>query len=1363
MAMSEQSLSTTAALLPADMAKVVPLQAEVINLPARGDVNYVRGGVVHGWAWDPQASDQPLRVTLVHGDDVVAEDVAHHFREDLKKAGVGTGKHAFRLRIPSHFYDGGVHKFSVKFENGVLLKRGELEFGPHFVDAKAKPKRQPVQVVIEHKIAEEPPKVEDVGAQWQRVAQDFDKQIKLIKSTKQVHRNWYLETYPDVAALGMEPAVHYLRYGAAMGRNPGKSFNTKFYLSEYPDAAASGLNPLVHYALFGQENGYITRHPGTAISSKRLMLLRTKLLSLGFTEQPLKDLQFVAKDSTSSELRSQASRELALWNMRSKSDEGYRAALGYLQAAREDSPDLNFCRYLATTEVLCHYFLGDLDAARVCYKRAVLAGELSPDLLLAGANLEATPEARIALMNRALAHYNIPPITLLDDPLLPAYDRLTSAVPLQKVVDGPKVTVLIAAYDAADTLPTALRSLQEQTWQNLEILVLDDCSPTDGTVRVAQAFADRDPRIKVVPMERNGGAYIARNRGLDMATGDYVTLHDADDWSHQLKIETQVRFMEANPDVMGCLTQQARAMSDLSFTRWTGSGWFIITNTSSFMFRRAPIKQKLGYWDTVRFGADMELIRRITAVWGKGAVHKIDGTLFSFQRDSNTSIVADEALGASTLPFGVRRQYVETQLVKHGDTQALLYDNDPERRPFPVPKSMLLSKPASAAVKHYDVIIASDFRMIGGSVNSSSQEIACQKRAGLKTAILPMFRYDFDRLDRPVLPEVWDQVDGEAVDVIAYGQKVSCDLLIIRYPPVLYHRQKFVPEVSAKDIRIIVNQPPMSDYGEDGIVRYELEKCAENIRHYFGKDATWHPIGPLVRSALHDHHAEELQHINLSDQDWTNIIDIDGWDRGVHDYDPKGRLRIGRHSRDHAHKWPEAPEEMLAAYPAAKDVEVHVLGGGETPTAILGKLPKNWTIYEFGSVHPKDFLKEIDVWIYFANPHWVESFGRTIIEAMAVGVPVILPDVYQPLFKDAALYATPETAVAMARELYADPAAYQAQVEKAKTYVRNNFSFEMHVDRVQSLKATQPAIVAANDQADVEDLDDEMVKMIAIPAQSGKTSGEILSDLPRYKLDANGLPPSLDSALWEANVDGYRFDYLWAPKPGAKRLFVLFSGDAQRSKNPPPVFQRWTWASHFPGHCLYVSDPMLHVHSEVSLAWYAGTDKLDPVEVIIRQIETLLPKLGLKVEDVCTYGSSGGGFAALRTAAKMPGISAITINPQTDIVRYERKSPDKFARLCLKRPDRDAAMADFPLRMSLMNHVDALRGRPIIYIQNELDTHHYEEHFKPFCKAMGADPKENLESGLFRRILFSHEGGHTKAETPEVFSVALDILQGDSW
>lgn len=56
---------------------------------------------------------------------------------------------------------------------------------------------------------------------------NFEKQIELIKSTRQLHRKWYLEANPDVAALGMDPAVHYLRYGAAIGRDPGKNFSTE--------------------------------------------------------------------------------------------------------------------------------------------------------------------------------------------------------------------------------------------------------------------------------------------------------------------------------------------------------------------------------------------------------------------------------------------------------------------------------------------------------------------------------------------------------------------------------------------------------------------------------------------------------------------------------------------------------------------------------------------------------------------------------------------------------------------------------------------------------------------------------------------------------------------------------------------------------------------------------------------------------------------------------------------------------------------------------------------------------------------------------------------------------------------------------
>lgn len=876
---------------------------------------------------------------------------------------------------------------------------------------------------------------------------NFDEQIALIKSTRQVHKFWYRETYPDVEALNIEPAVHYLRYGAAMGRNPGKNFDTNFYLSTYPDAAASGLNPLLHYALYGQALGYAKCPPKKSNDLRQITTLRTKLLSLGFTETPLVELEQILADSDNAEARAIAARDLALWQMRQKTPEDFTSALANLETARRDAPDMEFRRKLAVTELLCHHFSGDGVAAMASYERSILAGELSADLLLAAANVETTPKGRKKLINRVLATKCIPPITLFPDDGRPAYDRLTTAVPLPVVTDGPRVSVLIAAYDAVDTLPTALRSLQEQTWQNLEIIVLDDCSPTLDTVRVAEEFAVRDPRIRVIRMEKNGGAYVARNRGLDEATGTYVTLHDADDWSHPLKIETQVRFLEANPEVMGCTSQQARATEDLAFPKWAGphgSVVFCKENVSSFMQRHGPVFEKVGYWDPVRFGADSEKMRRIRIAFGAESVVSLETGPMSLQRISSSSIVSDGAFGVDGYFFGARLSYFEGQLEQH--THSIEYRN-PSKTNFSVPQVMRPDR--KSLTTHFDVIIISEFRMHGGSTRSNIEEIICQQRAGLRTGVVQMSRYDYPSNKR-TLAEVREVFDGDTCIPIAYGENVTCNLLIIRYPPVLEHKQRYIPNIKAADIRVIVNQPPMSDYGPDGERRYHLENCARNVFEMFGQNATWHPIGPLVREALHTHHADELHHINLSEEDWSNIIDVEGWERAPHRRDQLDPIRIGRHSRDSPHKWPDTSNDILAAYPDASNIEVHVLGGADSAAALIGEIPSNWTVYEFGSVHPKEFLKELDVWIYFSHPDWLESFGRTIIEAMAVGVPVILPEYYRPLFEDAALYATPQSALEMAQRLCNDPDAYEAHVQFAQAYVREKFSYEMHLSRVRN-------------------------------------------------------------------------------------------------------------------------------------------------------------------------------------------------------------------------------------------------------------------------------------------------------------------------
>lgn len=72
---------------------------------------------------------------------------------------------------------------------------------------------------------------------------------------------WYSGKYKDVAALGLAPAAHYLRYGAAMGRDPSERFSTRYYLQSNPDVARSDFNPLVHFLRHGRREGRLPRAP----------------------------------------------------------------------------------------------------------------------------------------------------------------------------------------------------------------------------------------------------------------------------------------------------------------------------------------------------------------------------------------------------------------------------------------------------------------------------------------------------------------------------------------------------------------------------------------------------------------------------------------------------------------------------------------------------------------------------------------------------------------------------------------------------------------------------------------------------------------------------------------------------------------------------------------------------------------------------------------------------------------------------------------------------------------------------------------------------------------------------------------------
>src|SRR5690606_28015165 len=115
------------------------------------------------------------------------------------------------------------------------------------------------------------------------------------------------------------------------------------------------------------------------------------------------------------------------------------------------------------------------------------------------------------------------------------FDRLACASDVE-VTDGPLVSVIVTSWRPGPGLETAVRSLLNQSWRNLEILLIDDASPA-SYVPLLEQVAALDPRIRLIRLERNGGTYEARNVGLGLARGELVTGQDSDDWSHPRRIE----------------------------------------------------------------------------------------------------------------------------------------------------------------------------------------------------------------------------------------------------------------------------------------------------------------------------------------------------------------------------------------------------------------------------------------------------------------------------------------------------------------------------------------------------------------------------------------------------------------------------------------------------------------------------------------------------------------------------------------------------------------------------------------------------------------------------------------------------------
>lgn len=187
----------------------------------------------------------------------------------------------------------------------------------------------------------------------------------------------------------------------------------------------------------------------------------------------------------------------------------------------------------------------------------------------------------------------------------------------------PLVTVLITAYNEADFIEEAVRSVLAQTYDNLEAVVINDGS-TDGTEDVLRR-GFQDERLRVFDLGRNGrGASL--NHGLDVANGTFVAVLDADDWCMPRRIEKQVEYLLRHEDV-GVVGSYCHRKDDIrkeEFIREypTIDGHirkemakYIPIAHSSAIFRKCAVIQVGGYDESLPDHEDLDLWIRVAQKW----------------------------------------------------------------------------------------------------------------------------------------------------------------------------------------------------------------------------------------------------------------------------------------------------------------------------------------------------------------------------------------------------------------------------------------------------------------------------------------------------------------------------------------------------------------------------------------------------------------------------------------------------------------------------------------------------------------------------------------------------------------------------
>ena len=513
---------------------------------------------------------------------------------------------------------------------------------------------------------------------------------------------------------------HFLAVGEKKGLNPGPLFNTSWYIETYPDIQKASISPLVHFLKYGEKEGRSPcpeEHDALGFSSPNIC---NQKLWEGFSQYALPKLEELT-DSSVRAFRNQANWHLAGWNY-VHGETGL--ALKKLGAIfNELKQGQFFGKRLIISQCKCLFLANRLNDIRAFLNKSEVKDDLlnfSPYLAANIALLvDQDEEGWFTAINQVYAGAGIGLLdkARADAPLslgnLASPESETKADSFQ---NPPTVSVIVPAYNAENTIHIALNSLVNQTWKNLEIIVVDDGSE-DETSIVVQDFVERYNNIRHIKNDQNQGSYPSRNIGFKNSIGEFVTVHDSDDWSHPLKIEHQIKpLLESNSAVIS-LSNWARVSENMEFVgSWMLNEEFLEQNISSALIRRETI-DKHGMWDEVNVAGDREFLWRLKKIYGLDSVVTVLPEVpLSLALELKSSLTQKKATHVKTVFYGLRWLYREASAWWHNslDVNSALK----MERPFPCPIGN-----QRVANMVFDAIFAADFSIGNAEIKNVLKEL----------------------------------------------------------------------------------------------------------------------------------------------------------------------------------------------------------------------------------------------------------------------------------------------------------------------------------------------------------------------------------------------------------------------------------------------------------------------------------------------------------------------------------------------------------------------------------------------------------------------------------------------------------------